>query len=296
MKNVMNHLEHKVTGRKLSHKKLIESEERYKRIADSFTDYLYSVKIENGRVTETFHNDASIAVTGYSPDEFAADPYLWINIVPPEERAGIVEKIQKIYTGDKLSSIEHRIICKDGTIRWVSDTTIPKYDSNYNLISYDGIIKDITERKLAEENIMQDQQRYYALIQTTFDGFCVTDYAGNIIEVNDSYCRMSGYSKEQLLQMSIMDLDFQESNDNTKKRIDEMIRIGRNRFESIHKCADGSLINVEVSTTVLKDKNVILSFLIIQLKEKLLKMPFVKVKIGIKCWLIILPMLYGLWI
>lgn len=139
-----------ITERKRAEEELKESEKRYKRITDGLTDYLYSVKVKDGKAIETIHSEACKAVTGYRPAELIEDPYLWINMVVPEERKWIAGRFQSLLDGEDIPVIEHRIICKDGSIKWVSDTAIPKYDSNGLLISYDGVIKDITERKLAE--------------------------------------------------------------------------------------------------------------------------------------------------
>lgn len=139
-----------ITERKKAELELLESEKRYKRITEGLTDYLYSVKVDDGKAVETIHGEACKAVTGYSSEEFAADPYLWINMVVPEERSWVADRFQSVLAGNDLPVLEHRIICKNGSIRWISDTAIPKYDSKGRLISYDGVIKDITERKVAE--------------------------------------------------------------------------------------------------------------------------------------------------
>ncbi len=142
-----------ITERKQVEDKLRESEERYKRITAGLNDYLYTVKVKNGHPVETVHNEACFAITGYTIDDFSWDPYLWINMVVPEEREMVAGRFKKILEGNDLPTFEHRIICKDGTIRWISDTSIPKYDSKGSIVSYDGVIKDISERKKAEEQI-----------------------------------------------------------------------------------------------------------------------------------------------
>jgi PAS domain S-box-containing protein len=142
-----------ITERKNAENKLRESEERYKRITAGLNDYLYTVKVNAGRPVETIHNEACSTITGYSIEDFACDPYLWINMVVPEERDQVAGRFDKILQGNDLPTLEHRIICKDGSLRWISDTCIPKYDSGGTLVSYDGVIKDITARKQAEEKI-----------------------------------------------------------------------------------------------------------------------------------------------
>ena len=129
---------------------LAESEQRYKRITEGLTDYLYTVRVDNGRAVETRQSPASVIVTGYTPEDFAADPYLWIQMVVPEDRERVKDHARKILAGEAVSPIEHRIIRKDGETRWVSDTAVLCKDAAGELLSYDGLIKDITERKQAE--------------------------------------------------------------------------------------------------------------------------------------------------
>lgn len=140
-----------VTDRRLAEDLLLQSEARYRRITEGLTDYLYTVRIENGRAEETIHSPACAAVTGYKAEEFAADPYLWIRMVVPEDRETIQKRVENILAGIDIPPIEHRIIRKDGEVRWVSNNIILYKDSSGNLLSYDGVVKDITERKLAEK-------------------------------------------------------------------------------------------------------------------------------------------------
>jgi len=147
-----------ITERKLAEEKIKESEERYKAITESLTDYLYTAIVKDGRVVETIHHEACRIVTGYSPQEFKTDPNLWINIVPPDEREFIVGEFLKIFDKIKLPPIEHHIIRKDSKLRWISTTTIPKYDAKGNLVSYDGTVKDITDRKQAEDKLKESQK------------------------------------------------------------------------------------------------------------------------------------------
>lgn len=144
--------------------RLSESESRYKRIADGLTDYRYTVRLENGHVVDTRHSPGCEAVTGYEEKDFAADPDLWIHLVAPEDRDRVAEYAQKILAGEDVPSIEYRITHKDGEPRWVSDTAILFRDAQGQLQSYDGVIKDITERKITEEHI----NRYIEQLEKSF--------------------------------------------------------------------------------------------------------------------------------
>ena len=139
-----------ITERRQAEEALRESEARYHRITEGLVDYHYTVRIENGRTVGTTQNPACEVVTGYTAEEFAADPYLWIHMVHPDDRELVRERVQQVLAGRDIPPIEHRIYRKDGQLRWVCDTTILQKDSAGTLLSYDGVIKDITERKVAE--------------------------------------------------------------------------------------------------------------------------------------------------
>jgi diguanylate cyclase (GGDEF)-like protein/PAS domain S-box-containing protein len=142
-----------ITDSKEVERELRLSEARYKRITEELTDYQYTVRVENGRAVETTQSSDCVTVTGYTAEEFSASPYLWIQMVVPEDRERVREHVRQVLMGKDVAPIEHHIIRKDGKIRWVSDTIILFKDASGKLLSYDGVIKDITERKKVEEQI-----------------------------------------------------------------------------------------------------------------------------------------------
>jgi len=140
-----------ITERKRSEKALRESEARYKKLIDSVTDYIFTVDIKDGRPLSTKHGPGCIAVTGYATEEYDADPFLWLNMVHEEDREQVIKHSERLLSGETREPIEHRIIHKRGDVRWVRNTPVPRYDREGRLIAYDGLIVDITERKLAAE-------------------------------------------------------------------------------------------------------------------------------------------------
>ncbi len=178
--------------RKIFENRLIESEDRYKRITEGITDYLYIVKVKEGKAVETFHNDSCFAVTGYTAKEFETEPYLWIEMVVPEDRELVSTRIKGILAGEEELTIQHRIIRKDGTIRWIRDTLIPKYDFEGSLISYDGVVRDITERKLAEKELRLSESKNRAILEANPDLMFIINSEGIILDyrvqfVNELY-------------------------------------------------------------------------------------------------------------
>ncbi len=144
---------------------LQKAEKRYKRITETITDYIYTVKIKDGQVVETVHGEACVAVTGYTKKEFAENNYLWLSIVPEQEREIVTNYAKNLIASCSPVALEHRIIRKDGKVRWVSNTPVFYYSPYGDLEGYDGIITDITDRKMAEEALIAHQAALEYIIE-----------------------------------------------------------------------------------------------------------------------------------
>jgi PAS domain S-box-containing protein len=106
---------------------------------------------------------------------------------------------------------------------------------------------EITERKRSEEALRESDERHRTILQTAMDGFWLVDTQGRLLDVNAAYCRISGYSKTELLTMLISDLEAVEAADGIAAHIQKIMMQGEDRFESRHRRKDGSIFDVEVS-------------------------------------------------
>ena len=100
-----------------------------------------------------------------------------------------------------------------------------------------------------EKQILEEKQFLEHLLMATADGFWIIDKDKRLQMVNQAYCRMSGYSKEELLSMTINDIDAIEDPATTEARIKRILETGSELFETKHRRKDGSLLEVEVSVT-----------------------------------------------
>ncbi len=147
-----------ITERKLAEKVLLESEERYKRLIKSVTDYVYTVEIKDGLPVRTSHGPGCESVTGYTSEEFTTNPYLWYHMVYDEDKEAVTKQSERILARESVPPLEHRIIHKNGSVIWVRNSIVPRHDDKGNLISYDGLISNITERKRLEEQLLHAQK------------------------------------------------------------------------------------------------------------------------------------------
>lgn len=144
---------------KLAVEELRESERRYRELIDSVTDYIYSVDVKNGIPISSSHGPGCIAVTGYPPEDYESDPELWHKMIHEDDREEVEGKISDLIAGKEVPPFEHRIRHKDGTVRWIRNTTVLYFkDKKKGLIGYDGLVRDITGRRQAEESLSKNHK------------------------------------------------------------------------------------------------------------------------------------------
>jgi PAS domain S-box-containing protein len=112
------------------------------------------------------------------------------------------------------------------------------------------MMQDISARKQAEAELAQQGRRNELILNTTLDGFFSADGHGRIQDVNEAYCRMLGYTRAELLALSVPDIEQNESTEDVAAHIRKVIRNGHDRFDTRHRRKDGSAVEVEVSVSI----------------------------------------------
>ena len=146
---------------------------------------------------------------------------------------------ERIMRSGKTEDIEEEYI-QNGQKVFVHTIKTPVKDENGNVIGVLGVFWDVTELRLME-------QKYGTIVRTALDGFWINDSKGRFIAVNDAYCRMIGYTSEELLSMFIHDIEASEKPEETAEHIKKILKEGHDRFETCHRRKDGTVIDVEVS-------------------------------------------------
>ncbi len=205
-----------------------ETEERFLNITSAVSDYIFSVHIVEGNPVETVHGPACYAITGYAPKEFYENPYLWINMVYPEDRAIVLDHVAKILSGKEVKPLEHRIIRKDGVIRWVRNTPVCQYDSEGKLKTYDGLIQDITEIRRTFETLKLSEEKFAKAFRSSPDIITITTIAdGRFLEVNDAFERESGYSRQEVIGAKSREFDLWVDYSEREELIRELMDKGK---------------------------------------------------------------------
>ncbi|MEI7955896.1 MAG: PAS domain S-box protein, partial [Verrucomicrobiota bacterium] len=117
------------------------------------------------------------------------------------------------------------------------------------------------ERERAEKAERESREWHRTILHAAMDGFSLVDEQGRIKEVNAAYCRMTGYSEQELLTMSVSDLEANTNSEEIAANIQKILKDGEIRFESRQRRKDGSIFDVEVSVQYRPADRMLVSFL-----------------------------------
>jgi PAS domain S-box-containing protein len=102
---------------------------------------------------------------------------------------------------------------------------------------------------------------YHAIIRTAMDGFWLLDVQGRFVDVNDAYCELIGYSREELLQMNIADVEVNETPSETAAHLAALKMLGAERFDTRHRTRSGRCVDLEISANYQPEQGRIFVFL-----------------------------------
>ena len=220
-------------------KQVIEDLELFKYLLNQSNDAIFVVNADTSCFLD--FNEEACTSLGYERSEL-------INMTVPD----ITSMSKQVYLRHfKEVKKSGHMVFEDVHIRKDSTTfpveinvrVVPHGEKSYII----AVVRDIAERKLAEE-----QNRI--ILRTALDGFLLLDIQGQILEANDAYCKMTGYSRKKLLKMGISDVEVVEKPEETKKHILQIIKTGKDRFETKHRCKDDKIVDIEVSANYVNIK------------------------------------------
>jgi sigma-B regulation protein RsbU (phosphoserine phosphatase) len=190
---------------------------------------------------------------GYTAREFLDEKIHFKDIVHPDDFERIGEEIKQ-YAEEDLEEYTqfYRIVTKDGQIRWVQDQTSVVRDDQGNKIFNQGLLVDITRRKLAEEKLRKSEEKFRRIVETAGEGFILMDEDLKIIDVNDAYCKMLGFSRKEIMGKTPFDLATDEFRQFMSVNREEILAKEYREFEGTVVAKDGRHVPILVHGNTLR--------------------------------------------
>jgi len=172
------------------------SQERFQLVVRGTNDGIWDWNLQNNQV---FFSTRWKEMLGYEEDEISDDLDDWATRVHPDDRALVRQAIADHFAQiTPFFSSEHRIQCKDGTYKWVLNRGQAIWDEDGNVVRMTSCQTDITERKLAEEQLRQSEERFQIVARATNDLLWDWDLLTNKVWWNQALQTLFGYSLEQI--------------------------------------------------------------------------------------------------
>ncbi|MBI5922633.1 MAG: PhnD/SsuA/transferrin family substrate-binding protein [Betaproteobacteria bacterium] len=232
----------------LHQQRLQENELRYRTVADFTFDWEFWIMPDG---TFSYMSPSCEQISGYTPEEFHADPALITRIIHPDDLSLYTGHVHQLSAQGVPTPIDFRIFTKDGRTRWISHVCRSVHDAAGQALGYRASNRDVTERKQAEADSVKAEEKFRMLFNSISDAIFIASMDAGFIQVNHSACERLGYSQEELLRMGPVDIDTPESAAKLQERVDALSKQGRLVFESGHVRKDGTVVPVELNTRII---------------------------------------------
>lgn len=192
---------------------------------------------------------------GYPLEEWRESLDLWVRTIHPDDRQRILFETKTAMGSGGETDFEYRIVASNGDVYWVRDRGCFVRDEEGNLIYWQGIIIDVTDRKKGEECLRDSEKRYRQMFEKNQAVKLLIDAdTGAIIEANPSACVFYGYSSEEFKTKNINELNILPQAE-IEREMKRTINEDCNYFIFKHRTASGELRDVEVHSSQIFDEN-----------------------------------------
>ena len=177
---------------------LRESEEKLRVIFESITDGIIVSDLEGQIIDE---NEAAVRLQGYS-DRVEVIGRTGFEFIAEKDRARAIENAMKAVEQGYGPAHEYMFVDKDGREYDAEASASLLLDSAGNTTGFISVFRDITERRRAEEELRESEERYRTVLETIEEGYYEVDLAGNLTFFNDSLCGINGYPRDEMMGMN----------------------------------------------------------------------------------------------
>ncbi|MCS7081848.1 MAG: PAS domain S-box protein [Bacteroidota bacterium] len=231
-------------------------EGRLTRFVENASDLIYQVDLE-GRLL--YANEAALRLFGYTREE-AIGRRIFDFIEPSHYWRARAEAIRHVRARTPHWYSEYPVRDRTGQVRWVGQNATLRTEGG-QLVGFDVISRDITDRKHMEAALEASERRYRMLFESAGDAILISDAGGRYVEVNRQAELLTGYSRQELLAMTVGDLvvgDREALNRGYREHFYpflRQVRIFRGADRRMRR-KDGTLFDYEVTAVMLDDGRV----------------------------------------
>jgi PAS domain S-box-containing protein len=256
-----------ISKRKEMEDALQEWNNQFKKLASNVPGMIFQfTRKPDGSYFVPIASEGIKEIFGCSPEDVSDDFTPIAKVILPEDLERVVRDIEYSAQHFTLFDCDFRAQVSGKPVKWLNTKSTPEKLVNGTITWY-GFITEITERKEAEEELQKSEERFRMLFESIGDAVMISELLengkiGKFIQVNNAACIRLGYSREEMLMKTPLELNSEKSRQSINPKIKNIIEEKHAIVEAEHVTKDGRIIPVEISTTVtqINDKTVFLSF------------------------------------
>ena len=239
-----------ITDRKEAERRLEESRQRYKSLFEHNPDAVYSFDLEGNFLSA---NPACEELTGYAAEELLQMSFM--PLIVPEYQGKTRRHFERAADGES-QNYENAITCRNGDRAELSVTKLPIIVGG-EVVGVYGIAKDITERKRTEEALRQSEARFRTLFEQNTVGVRLADLDRRLISTNAAYQQITGYSEEELVGMSTLELTHPDDRADDESVVGISASDGDDSYrrEKRYVRKDGEVVWAFAASTLVRDES-----------------------------------------
>lgn len=250
----------KIVLEKLRNEELIiKSKNQFKGLIENISGVYWINNLDTK--TTLYISPSYEKVWGKKCEDLYNNPADFISSIHPDDLNTVIKSYSHIHETPFLN-ISYRILKPSGETRWIKAKVFVEKDLDAVTKEY-GFAEDITELNEAEIKLVNELEKNKSILNTMLDGYILTDTQGKIIEVNEVYCNMMGYKRNEILNNNISEFVYDLTKEELEQRRNLVLKNGRAKFQATHTKKDKSIIFFKVNFTVLtnNEEKFIASFL-----------------------------------
>ena len=241
--------------------RLKQNSEKFRAVADIAKEFIYLRTIDGHY---EYVSSSCTDLCGYMQEDFYATPNFLDTLIHPDDLDRWKNHVRSVNNCIAFEYFDVRLITKNNRIVWISHNCIPVFDESGQQIAVRSSNVNITERKKAE----QDLRKSALYLDTMSDALLVATPDTSCIKVNTDTLKLWGYSSEELIGMSVLELFTEEEVPKHKVEIEKAIKTGIiTQFETIALTKNGKRIPIELRGKVIKDDQGTVSELIAVIRD-----------------------------
>ena len=244
----INQLLQLFTEHKKVEDKLKENQEKYRKIVENIYDIVYSSYADG---ILYFVSPNVLLLTGFKPEEIIGHNIL--EFIHPDDREHVLSDFEKtMKTGEEFPTI-FRLLKKDGSYFYVEEFG-KVVSERADIVGLTGVLRDISERKNAEEALRESEERFRSLFESAPEFIHILDKTGKILQINPAATLGSGYSEEEVIGKKLFEFFTPASQKIFAREPAILLDKGVHRVEVEFVCKDGKIIIADCSCMVVHNK------------------------------------------